>query len=113
MQAKAWGTLVVEEPQDPVPMATGRGGKNAERRIDIQPAEDEEDPDDGLSVKHVAHARFMRNHRLINEIFGETILPDVRSVVTTARMQVMKVVVVVVLVVILVMVGTGMMFLLF
>ena len=34
-----------------------RGGKNAERRIDIQPAEDEEDPDDGLSVKHVAHAR--------------------------------------------------------
>ena len=113
MQAKARGTPVVEEPQDPVPMATGRGGKNAERRIDIQPAEDEEDPDDELSVKHVAHARFMRNHRLINEIFGETILPDVRSVVTTARMQVMKVVVVVVLVVILVMVGTGMMFLLF
>ena len=41
MQAKDRGTQVVEEPQDPVPMATGRGGKNAERRIDIQPAEDE------------------------------------------------------------------------
>ena len=35
---------VVEEPQDAVPMATGRGGKNAEKRIDIEPAEDEEDP---------------------------------------------------------------------
>ena len=60
----------------------------------------------------MAHARFITNHRLINEIVGETILPDVMSVVTTARMQVMKVVVVVVLLVVL-MVGTGMMFLLF
>ncbi|XP_067685570.1 SWI/SNF-related matrix-associated actin-dependent regulator of chromatin subfamily E member 1-like isoform X3 [Haliotis asinina] len=94
-KGKATEAAAMEEEESRAERATASSRQSNTKnmdmpRISIQPAEDEDDLDDGFSVKHIAHARYQRNHRLINEIFSDSVVPDVRTVVTTGRMSVLK-----------------------
>eukprot|EP00914_Ancora_sagittata_P022425 GHVO01044615.1.p1 GENE.GHVO01044615.1~~GHVO01044615.1.p1 ORF type:complete len:467 (-),score=122.68 GHVO01044615.1:1-1287(-) len=96
ISAKGKGTHLDDDHDDPPSRKDQRKSQQqaavaaADARISIQPAQDEDDMDDGFSVKHLSAARYQRNHRLINDIFSETSVPDIRTVVTTSRMNVLK-----------------------
>ena len=65
----------------------------SDTRIEIQSAEDEKDIDDGNvgEARRSRDTRYVRNHRLVHEIFLDVVVPDVRSASllrTSSRMAV-------------------------
>ena len=60
--------------------------------MSIEPADDDGgDNDDGFSVKHIAAARFQRNHRLMQDILQDTsIIPSGRNIVTQKRLDTLR-----------------------
>lgn len=58
-------------------------------RYSLEPITDD-DEEDLFSVKHVAASRFHRNHKLMADIFNDVVVPDLRTVVTTSRIHMLR-----------------------
>lgn len=58
-------------------------------RYSLEPVADD-DEEDLFSVKHVAASRFHRNHKLMADIFNDIVIPDLRTVVTTSRIHMLR-----------------------
>ncbi|CAI2738267.1 unnamed protein product [Dicrocoelium dendriticum] len=52
--------------------------------------DNEEESEDQYTAKHVAAARFQRNHRLMQEILSDTRLPDPGQLITQSRLNTLR-----------------------
>ncbi|CAL8101985.1 unnamed protein product [Calicophoron daubneyi] len=52
--------------------------------------DNEEDAEDQYTAKHVAAARFQRNHRLMQEILSDSRLPDPGQLITQSRLNTLR-----------------------
>lgn len=70
---------------------SANSSQKIEAKLSIPPVEnDVSDELDSSSSRQLGACRFQRNQRLLYEIFSETCVPDMRSIVTNPRMHMLK-----------------------
>ncbi|XP_019850136.1 PREDICTED: SWI/SNF-related matrix-associated actin-dependent regulator of chromatin subfamily E member 1-like isoform X2 [Amphimedon queenslandica] len=76
-------------PPPPQVIAPPRHPSGSDPRL-VMLQQQEEDDDEYITTKQLASSRYHRNHRLMREIFSDSVLPDIKSSVTMSRIDSLK-----------------------